>query len=253
MLTLREFEKPSIKRVVFECDDIIHPKLEQYELSKCFLNRSNTTVFVGKQGSGKTSLLVGILLKLYKKCFETIFVFMPASSRRSLKKNVFDEYLPADQLYEELNPDTMHDVYERVKVLSGKGMRTLIIFDDVQKSLKDTAVLSSLKNIIANQRHLKVVNLIMLQNYFALDRSMRELITNVVLFKLGKSQTEKVFEELIETNREKFDAMRDFIYREPHDWAFINLATQRIFRMWDEVIYKDEGENSQQNEIETTK
>jgi hypothetical protein len=166
---------------------------------------------------------------------------MPSTSRQSLEPNIF-EVLPSEQLFEELNGDTITYVYEEVKKLSSEGKNTLIIYDDVQKSLKNAFVLNSLKNLIANQRHLHVVNLILCQNFFALHKSLREIVNNVVLFRLGKSQTEKIFDELIEMHKEKFDEIRDLVFDEKYNWMFINLATQRIYKKFDEILLHDEDQ-----------
>ena len=88
----------------------------------------------------------------------------------------------------------------------------------MQRALKDYDTLKSLKNIVANQRHLKCVNIILLQNWFALDKSLRELINNVILFKLGKSQTDKIFKEIIETHKDKFDDVRKLVFDANHSW-----------------------------------
>jgi len=242
-ITLRKHNKPNFGKVEFECDDIIHEKLNKYELTKEFLNKSNTTVFIGKQGSGKTSLMTNFVYKLFKKCFHHIYVFMPASSRASLKNNIFEKHLNSSQLFDELNYDTINEVYEQLKINTGRKERSLIIYDDVQKSLKDPDTLLALKNIVANQRHLRVVNFIMLQNFTALDKSIRELINNAIIFKVGKSQTEKIFNELIESHRDRFSIIRDFIFDVPYQWMFINIGTQRIFKKFDEVLYNvDEDE-----------
>lgn len=233
---------PPMKKISFSCDDPIHSKLEAYPLTQNFLNMFNTTALIGTQGSGKTSLTINFLLGFYKKCFNYIYVFMPKTSRNSLKNNIFDKYLPKHQIYEELNQETVNELYEKLKVNSQNGHKSLVIYDDVQKSLKDTRVLKSLKNIIANQRHLKVVNLILLQNFFALDRSLRELINNIILFKLGKSQTEKIFIEIIETYKDKFDAIRHLVYDEPHQWLFVNVKSQRMFKGFNEIICDEEEE-----------
>jgi DNA replication protein DnaC len=241
MITLKINDKPSLPKIKFECDDEIHEKLNKYELSKDFLNKSNTTAFIGRQGSGKTSLMINIVKKLYKKCFHKIYVFMPESSRNSLKDNIFDKNLDESQIYEELNYETINDLYEKLKANSKEKLRSLVIYDDVQKSLKDNNVLVSLKNIIANQRHLRVVNLILLQNYFALDKSLRKLINNIIVFKLNKTQTKKVFDECIESVKEKFDEIRKFVYDDSHNWLFVNLPSQRIFKGFDEIIYNNEN------------
>jgi len=151
------------------------------------------------QGSGKTSLMVNMMLTFYKKVFQYVYVFIPETSRNSLKNDIFKKYIPKKQLYEELNEQTIDELYEKLKHNSAKNHKSIVIYDNVQKSLKNPRVLKSLKNIICNQRHLKVVNLILLQNFYAVDRSIREVINNKILFKLGKSQTEKIFGEIIET------------------------------------------------------
>jgi hypothetical protein len=173
---------------------------------------------------------------------------MPQTSRNSLKNNIFDKYLPKDQIYEELNEETINDLHAKLKTNSQNGHKSLVIYDDVQKALKDVSVLKSLKNILANQRHLKVVNLILLQNWFALDKSLRELINNVILFKLGKSQTQKVFNEIVETHRDKFDDIRKLVYDAPHNWLFVNVKSQRMFKCFDEIIC-DEDEDHEDMEI----
>jgi AAA+ ATPase superfamily predicted ATPase len=127
---------PNLGRVNFACDIELSKKLLDYPLARDHLNKFNTTLFLGAQGSGKTSLLVNFVKKIYKKVFHKVFVFMPESSRNSLNPNIF-EVLPEEQLFEELNGETISNVYEQVKELSSDGKQTLIIYDDVQKSLKN--------------------------------------------------------------------------------------------------------------------
>ena len=111
----------------------------------------------------------------------------------------------------------------------------------MQKSLKNAEVLRSLKNIIANQRHLKLVNWILLQNFISLDKSLRNIVNNVFLFKLNKTQMQTIYEELIEDKKECFEDINKLVFNEPYKWLFINLNTQRIYNSdFDELIIKDE-------------
>ena len=240
---------PEMKKIAFSCDEPIHHKLEAYPLTRDFLNMYNTTAFIGTQGSGKSSLMINFLLSFYKKTFHFIFVFIPKTSRNSLHNNIFDKYLPKDQIYEELNEQTINELYEKLKVNSMRGHKSLVIYDDVQKSLKDYNTLKSLKNIICNQRHLKVVNLILLQNWFALDRSLREVVNNVILFKLGKSQNEKIFNEIIESHRDRFDQLRRFVFDKPHEYMFVNIKSQRVFKGFNEILFDNEEEEEEEMEV----
>jgi hypothetical protein len=164
---------------------------------------------------------------------------MPYNSRKSLEDNILDEHIPEEQLFEELNTDTISQLYEELKKNSAEGYKSLVIYDDVQKSLKDPLVLRDLKNIVANQRHLGVVNILLLQNYMALDKSLRELAQNIIVFKVNKTQMEKIFNECVESAKHKFIEITNFVFDKPYQWLFINLATQRIFKEWDEIVLED--------------
>jgi len=109
--------------------------------------------------------------------------------------------------------------------------------------MKDVRVLKSLKNIISNQRHLKVVNIILLQSFFALNKSLRELITNIIVFKLGKSQTEKIFNEIIETHKDRYDQIRRLVFDTPFNWLFVNVRSQRMYKHFDEIICEEDEED----------
>ena len=91
---------------------------------------------------------------------------------------------------------------------------------------------------------MKVCNIILLQNYYALDKSLRELANNIIMFKLNKSQTEKIFNEAVESAKDKFSEIRDLVFDKPYTWLFINLPSQRIFKEWDEIIYNEEEINN---------
>lgn len=233
-------KKPNFKKINFSCDEMINPKLEnQGELIKDFLNKSFSLLIVGSAGSGKTSLTINFLLT-FKKCYNRVVVFMPKSSRMSLKNNIFDKYLPEEQVYDELNEETITDFYEKVKTWKEEDdYKTIVVFDDVQKSMKNQNVVKIMKNLFANRRHLGLSIIVLLQNFFALDRSIRELAGNVIAFKVGKVQTMKLFDEVIETDKDQLENIRDIVYDEPHSWFFINIETQRMFRQFDELVKKD--------------
>jgi uridine kinase len=232
---LIENNKPDLDKINFSCDEKLCPKLDKYPMIRDNLNKYNTTAIIGRQGSGKTSLTINLIKKLYKKKFHKIYLFMPRTSINSLKNNIFKS-LPEDQIFSELNYENIFYVYNELKENSENGMKSLIIMDDVQKALKDYHIIREFKNIVANQRHLKVVNLILLQNYFALDNKVRELINNVIFFKMDKKQSEKIFEEVAEMPKETFNELNNLIFDEPHNWCLINQREKRIYKMFDEII-----------------
>ena len=237
-MEIKENNKPIFKKVKMKCDMELNPKLNDYELTREFMNKFNTTVLCGRQGSGKTSLMVNLVRKLFKKCFHNIYVVMRETSRMSLDNNIFDKNLPEDQLYEDLTADVLEEIYEKVKINAKNGEYSLVIFDDQQDAMKDKLVVKILKKIVANQRHLHLVNLIILQNFQALDKSIRRIINNLIFFKMDKQQNEDIMTEVIPYKKELFDEIIKIGFDEAYSWIFINLNTGRTFKMWDEIILK---------------
>ena len=78
------------------------------------MNKSNFTLFLGKAGSGKSSLLISFLQtpSLFKKVYHNIFLFMPSNSRNSIRNGFFDKNLPADQIYDDVNLENLQAVYD---------------------------------------------------------------------------------------------------------------------------------------------
>ena len=89
-ISLIKHDKPNLKVCKMNCDDGLSEKLNAYELTK-FLNKHNTSIFVGKPGSGKTSMIYSLFKssKLLKKTYHNIFVFQPSHSRLSMSDNIF--------------------------------------------------------------------------------------------------------------------------------------------------------------------
>jgi len=236
-----ENEKPNIQKINFACDEKICEKLDKYPMVRDNLNTFKTTVILGRQGSGKTSLTVNIVKKLYKKKFHKIYLFMPRTSIASLKSNIFS-VLPDEQIFDELNYQNIVELNETIKENRENGLKSLVIMDDVQRALKDNNVIKVFKEMIANQRHLNCSFIILLQNYFALDNKVRELIHNVIFFKMDKKQNKKIFEECAEMPQSVFNEINDFIFDAPYNWCLINQRNKKIYKMWDEVEINDDDE-----------
>jgi type IV secretory pathway VirB4 component len=233
---------PDVGKIDFLCDEKICPTLDKWPMIRDHLNKYNTTAIIGRQGSGKTNLLINLIKKVYKKKFHKVYVFMPQTSRSSLKDNIFDE-LPEDQLFEELTAETIYKLHDIIKENAADGKKSLIIFDDCQRALKDHVVMIKVKEMMANQRHIKLVNIILVQNFYALDKSIREIINNIIFFKLDKSQTEKIFNDTVELHHDKFEAIRDYVFDKPYKWMLINKTTQRMYDGFNEIIVEDDDDN----------
>ena len=86
-------------------------------------------------------------------------------------------------------------------------------------------------------RHLRCSIWLLQQNFQALDKSLRELLSNVIVFDVGKSQLEKLFEEVLTINKKLYNQLIDFVFVNNHDWICINInGNKNIYKMFDKII-----------------
>jgi len=240
MISIQHNEAPPLKRPTFLVDGKLHNKLDDYEITK-LMNRSNFTLFLGVAGSGKTSMIISLLKtpELFKRVYNSIYLFMGKNSRDSIKGNFFDRKISAEDIFDELTIEYLDEVYNRIQEDAEKGYRSLIIMDDVQKQLKDNEVQKQLLHIVNNRRHLKTSIWCANQNYINLPRSVRMGLTDIFVWKVNKREMENIFAEQIEQHKDKFQGVLKLLYKKPHDFFYLNTNTQRMFNNWDEIIIQD--------------
>lgn len=240
MISIQHNEAPPLKRPTFLVDGKLHNKLDDYEITK-LMNRSNFTLFLGVAGSGKTSMIISLLKtpELFKRVYNSIYLFMGKNSRDSIKGNFFDRKIPAEDIFDELTIEYLDEVYNRIQEDAEKGYRSLIIMDDVQKQLKDNEVQKQLLHIVNNRRHLKTSIWCANQNYINLPRSVRMGLTDIFVWKVNKREMENIFAEQIEQHKDKFQGVLKLLYKKPHDFFYLNTNTQRMFNNWDEIIIQE--------------
>ena len=232
--------KPNLDIPEFLCDDGISNSISRYEMTS-FMNKYTMNGFIGKAGSGKTSLLLSMLTgkkdkKIFRKAFNNILLVMPESSRNSLKKNIFENH-PPEKMYEELSQETINDIYEKLLTYSSEGETTMLILDDVGASLKNNSIGENMRKICYNRRHLKVSIFLLIQSYMSLPKEIRKMYNNIfVLYKPSKVEIENLFNELFETKKDLCIDIMNFVFKNPHDYLMLNIDSQKMYRDFDEII-----------------
>ena len=62
------------------------------------------------------------------------------------------------------------------------------------------------------------------------------------MFKPSKPEFENLFDELFETDKEHAIDIMNYVYKEPHDYLFLNIDSQRMYTDFDElIIHKDDN------------
>ena len=225
----------------FTCDDNpIGEHLNSHPLSK-LLNVYGFLSVIGRPGSGKTSFSISLITqskpKIYNKCFHHNIIVMPAQSIASLQKNPFKDL---DNVFNECNDETIGQIYEKITTYSGKDEKTLLFIDDMTADLKKTKfIIDTLKRLIYNRRHLKLNIIITAQSFSNIPLDLRKNIQNMVMFRPSKKELQLVFEELVESKRDMFERVMRYTYDNPHNFLFINVPSQRLFKNFDELILND--------------
>ncbi len=248
-------KNPEIKLNIpsFHCDlNVIGEHLNDHPLTQ-FLNCYGFLCVIGRPGSGKTSFSISLITqsnpKIYKKTHHHILILMPKNSINSLKKNPFKQ-LDESNFYEELNNDSIEEIYNRVNEYSKEDEKTLLFIDDMTADLKKSKLIEdTLKRMIYNRRHLKLNIIITAQSYVNIPLDVRKNISNLVLFKPPKKEMELLFNELIENKKDLFVDVMKMTYDEKHNFLFVNIPTQTLFKNWDELIIKENDSDDEDNNL----
>jgi hypothetical protein len=229
----------------FNCDEnVVGEHLNNHPLTT-LLNVYGFLCIIGRPGQGKTSLAVSFITqkepKIYRKTHHHILILMPTNSIASLKKNPF-KVLPEENIYNELNENTITDIYDRIDEYSKNGEKTLLLIDDMTADLKRNNIVESvLKRIVYNRRHLKTNIIITAQSYVNIPLDVRKCITSCLLFRPPKKEMEILFNELIESKKEMFLEVMKTVFVDKHNFLFVNIPSQRLFKNFDELIIEEKN------------
>ena len=230
-----------MKLPVFLCDFML--KEGVVEPFSHLVNGFKLVVITGNSGSGKTSMLCGMLTdkKILKKTFNHVVVVMPETSRRSMKKDIFKD-LPDEKQFEDLSD--VDQIYSMIKQNSAEEESTILILDDQQSFLKDYKTAQVVNHIASNRRHLRCTIVILLQTYNTMPMKTRKLINVLVAFKPSKKEWENICDELIEYDEKTEEQIYKLLFPHgednKHKWMLLDVGSQRIYKEFDELVVKED-------------
>lgn len=219
-----EFKPPD-----FLCDKVIHP-----QISSPLPCTAHAMLICGAPGSGKTSMMVSLLQEkqAYRKAFDQVFVVMPPSSARSLKKNIFEKH---DKMFDDLTYETLETILDQTRESTKENLNSLVIIDDFASALKNHEIQQLLKSLVWNRRHLRVSIWILVQSYISVPLQLRKAVSHMICFRpRNKVEFHKIFEELVQLPKETADDLSRFIYKDDKfAHLFLDCSSGEIYRNFD--------------------
>ena len=136
-----------------------------------------------------------------------------------------------------MNGDVLAEIIDFCKNSDVKE-KICIIIDDMGSQLKNGDVIKGLKEIAMNKRHYHIFNTFILQQtFFSAPKEIRRLYDNIILFKVGNNDLGNLFDEILQTYKDKTLEISKVVFDKPYEFLFVNVEAGRLFKSFDELIF----------------
>lgn len=190
---------------------------------------------VGSSGSGKTNLIINLLLehKFYAGYFHFIYLFSSTYYADDSWDAIKPEYkgLEDELVFDEFDEEKLAEIFNNQKtIVEKKGVhkapRVLMIFDDI---ITDAAVQQSpmLKVLFTRGRHNSISIIASVQKYKLLPTIWRQNLTHFITFRPNNGQEAKAIAEE-QALKMSTKEMEDLLYTAtstPHSFLYIKKRT----------------------------
>ena len=196
------------------------------------------SIFIGKSGSGKTSLLINMLSEpnIYKKVFNKIILVMPEATYNNMEFNPF-EGLPQEQIKNQFD---CAELRSQINNYRENKKTTLLIIDDFTAELKNKTNFENFNHLIQNRRHYRLSIFLLVQYYNSVPMPLRRSINTIFLFKCNKREFEIIFEELFNLSKDLANKLQRFVFTNKYNFMLVNVSDQIYYKNLDRIILRDE-------------
>ncbi len=199
---------------------------------------SFVTYIVGKRNSGKSYLLIQMLLSkdIFKGKFDEVIIINPTIHYDDKYKvvkftKIYDEF--SVELLEELI-----EYFEKEKE-QNKDKRTLLILDDCisQEGFKNNMAKHPLNTMAVNGRHWGLSMVILSQKWSAISSYVRAQLDYVILFEFkNQYEIEALYREYGAGSKDQFLELFHGAFKEPHDTLLVNNINNKFYRNFNEIL-----------------
>jgi len=229
----QEIKLKTIKQTIDELDKYL------LSIPDPLPKKSMALYLVGAPGSGKTSLLLSLLLSktAYLKKFDKVYLM--SGSLQTLPPELIAN-LPPEQVYDEYNIDS---IYEKVKEEKDSALNNNVLFilDDVVKDIQE----KSFNKLILNRRHIiqnatnpkaKSGTSIWLtsQTYNLLHLKIRKNMNAIILFPTAnRKELECIKNELMmDLDEKEQNAILKYAWSKPYGFLFIRMDKMKSMKYY---------------------
>ena len=240
-------------------NDNIELKVPKFKCDDCLTKRDITPypnrngffmIVAGTMGSGKTSFLISSLTsnKVWRKCFDNIYLVMPPTSRASLKKNPF-KHLKENHIHDDLTYDVLGEIDEEIdgrdSDSDGDKENNLLIIDDQTQALKNNAIQSLLRHMVLNSRHKRLSVIILTQYLNAVPLALRKNASDIVLCNQprNKKELDSIIEEYIGLEKQKGMEILRYCFKRKYDKLIMNLTHNdgpQYYRNFNKLVFDED-------------
>jgi hypothetical protein len=204
-------------------------------------------VILAPSGSGKTVLLSNLILKMYRGCFERIYVFSPSvnvdQTWEAVKKYQEDvmkvKESDADKLYfDHYNPEELEHIIETQHkvILHMKKQKhshlfsVLVIVDDFADDPSFSRHSKLLHSLFTRGRHNSISTIVSSQKFNAVAPIIRVNATFLVVYKLRNTKDLETFLEEISgmIGRKELIELYQMATKDPYSFLYINLVAPKL-------------------------
>ena len=194
--------------------------------------------------TGKSTICGNLLLRYYKNCFDTVYLFSPTASTdkttRSYLKAFDSDDIDTELIVFEDHSDLLNgDIYiqeiidSQNKQEQSKRDRVLIVVDDcVGFQFK------KLNYLCTRYRHLNISIIQNSQNYRRLDPLMRVNSTAIIISEITNlKELSKLEEEVLENVRE-WRKYYDYATKERYNFLYFNILEQKLYHNFSTLLWE---------------
>ena len=208
------------------------------------------SILLGPSGSGKGVLLQNMILDIYKKCFERIYIFSPSinvdHTWLPVKKHISETINKKDDepnfYYDTYDPENLEVIIDsQTKIVEYQKkhnhkqiFQILIIVDDFADSPDFSRQSKLLHSLFTRGRHSGISTIVSTQKFSAIHPIIRVNATELFVFRLRNYQDTSMFLEEMGGMIDKKTLME--IYRmatkEAYSFLYVKLNAKSLSNMF---------------------